>query len=138
MRLELEVGATKAKVVRDERSARVFPAGHQHNTLKSTVWNLLNEPSSSNAAQGIAALVMAMIVLSTIAFIVQTLPQYVMSSNPGFDAVEVLCVTVFTIEFVLRLASTPNCRSFMTSALGRRGERCDSIRYAPRFPKQVP
>lgn len=118
----------------------MFPAGHQHNTLKSTVWNLLNEPSSSNAAQGIAALVMAMIVLSTIAFIVQTLPQYVMSSNPGFDAVEVLCVTVFTIEFVLRLASTPNYRSFMTSALGtpRRTLRSDSVRAPIPLPSRCP
>lgn len=109
---------------------------HHHSTLKSTIWNLLNEPGSSPAvsivsdspydpccshcrtlqAQVIAALVMCMILLSTLAFILQTLPQYVMASNPAFDAIEVLCVVVFTIEFVLRLGSTPNFRAFCTSA----------------------
>jgi hypothetical protein len=83
--------------------------------LRGRLWLLLSEPSSSRAAQGIAAFVMVMIFLSTLTFVIQTLPQFVATENAAFDAIEKLTISVFTVEFVLRLFSTPDCRGFWTS-----------------------
>ena len=56
--------------------------------LRKRIWSLFDDPTSSTAASIIAGIVIAMITLSTTAFIVQTLPQFVFSPNPAWDAIE--------------------------------------------------
>lgn len=57
------------------------------------------------------------IVLSVTAFIIQTLPQFVFSGAPVWSAIEISCITIFTLEFVLRVGSCPSLYAFFTSPL---------------------
>jgi hypothetical protein len=57
-----------------------------------------------------------MIALSVCAFIIQTLPEYVFSSDPAWTALEIFCVVVFTVELALRLWSCPSVKEFMLGA----------------------
>lgn len=56
--------------------------------LRDRVWLLFEDPTSSTAASVVAFVVIGMIVLSTTAFVVQTLPQFVFTPNPAWDAIE--------------------------------------------------
>ena len=86
-------------------------------SLRQRIWHLLDDPTSSHAAKVIAFVVLAMIVLSTAAFVVQTLPQFVWSTAPYWLAIEYSTITVFTLEFGLRLLCCPSLKKFVTTPL---------------------
>ena len=56
--------------------------------LRDRIWLLFEDPTSSTAATVVAIVVIAIIVLSTTAFVVQTLPQFVFTPNPAWDGIE--------------------------------------------------
>lgn len=91
--------------------------GVEQMDLKSAIWTTMEDPSSSRAAQLVAGVVMGMIILSCTAFVVQTLPQHVDSTDNAWAIIEDLCITVFTIEFSLRVATTPSKWKFITQPL---------------------
>jgi hypothetical protein len=85
--------------------------------IREQVWILMDNPSSSRAAQLIAAVIMLVIIMSCVAMIVQTLPEYVMSRSPAWSALEYTCLSVFCLELGLRLWSCPNKLRFLQSPL---------------------
>ena len=66
---------------------------------------LLNEPETSVSASVISVFVLILIVISTLTFCLETLPEYYTAetelSNP-FWVVRCVCIVFFTLEFVLR------------------------------------
>jgi hypothetical protein len=81
-------------------------------TLREEIWRVFEEPTSSRLALIIAFVVVAMIFVSVTAFVVQSLPEYVWSNDPAWLVVEIVCITVFTLEFGLRLACCPSVLQF--------------------------
>jgi hypothetical protein len=63
----------------------------------------MDNPNSSRAAQLIATVVMAVIIRSCVAMVVQTLPEYIQSRSPAWSALEYFCISVFSLELALRL-----------------------------------
>lgn len=86
-------------------------------SLRQQIWAIMDDPSSSRAAQVVAGVVMGVIVLSCTAFVIQTLPEYVFSGDSAWAIIEDICITVFTVEFLLRISTTPSVWKFVKSPL---------------------
>ena len=98
-------------------SAFVSEAGAERLQLRRAIWLALEDPLSSNLARCLSLLIVAAILLSTVAFCVETLPGVHMRHTPTFYGIEAACVLVFTLEFVLRAACTPYPQAFLRSPL---------------------
>jgi uncharacterized membrane protein YgcG len=112
---------------------------------------MFEEPTSSRLALCVAGLVIGAILVSVAAFVLSTLPAYAQqqqqqqqqgqggsSSSAGvsggggsgvWSAVETACVSVFTLEFLLRLACCPDLRAFARAGLNW----VDFVAIAPYF-----
>jgi len=84
--------------------------------LRVRLWRLLEEPSDSILGSAIALVVVASVLLSITAFVVQSLPQYVFSDAPVWPAIELTCIVIFTAEYCTRLACCPDVRAFLVGA----------------------
>mmetsp|Transcript_41404 Transcript_41404/g.65602 ORF Transcript_41404/g.65602 Transcript_41404/m.65602 type:complete len:463 (-) Transcript_41404:156-1544(-) len=67
------------------------------------IWLLLEEPSSSQAAQALSITIIACIIFSIIGFILETVPEIYAASPDAWMALEVICNSIFTLEYLLRL-----------------------------------
>lgn len=89
--------------------ARTPPAGSTPRTRGRTcgerVWDLFEEPASSLWAFALSILLMTAITMSTVCFIISSMPRY--EKWPGWEPLEILFVSIFTVEYVLRFASCP-------------------------------
>jgi hypothetical protein len=85
---------------------------------RTQLWALLNDPTSSNPALAVSAVVMAAIVLSSTTFCMETVDSL---NTPGgqavFAGVEHACIAIFTAEYLARLLTCPKLREFLLSGL---------------------
>jgi hypothetical protein len=86
-------------------------------TVQQIIWQTMDDPSSSRAAQLVAGVVMVVILVSCTAFVLQTLPEYVQSTDNVWNLIEDICITVFTVEFVLRISTCPSRWHFVRQPL---------------------
>jgi hypothetical protein len=93
---------------------------HARVSLRVRLWRLLEEPSDSILGGAIALVVVAAVLLSITAFVVQSLPQYVFSNAPVWPAIELTCIVIFTAEYCTRLACCPDVRAFLIGACVQR------------------
>ena len=87
--------------------------------IRSRTWTLLDDPSSSKAARAVSVATLALILISSLAFCLETMPQLTASADArlAFHTIESMCVGLFTLEYFLRLAACPNTRAFLTSPM---------------------
>eukprot|EP00277_Geminigera_cryophila_P005614 CAMPEP_0179414308 /NCGR_PEP_ID=MMETSP0799-20121207/5592_1 /TAXON_ID=46947 /ORGANISM="Geminigera cryophila, Strain CCMP2564" /LENGTH=495 /DNA_ID=CAMNT_0021186897 /DNA_START=59 /DNA_END=1542 /DNA_ORIENTATION=- len=72
------------------------------------VWNALGDPSSSTVAYLFFVLILTLILISCVAFVVETIPSYCCGRYANiFDAIENVCVVAFTFEYMARLIVVP-------------------------------
>merc|ERR1719474_2343154 len=88
------------------------------------LWNILENPHSSNRAMFVSCLSFTFIVISIIGMILNTVPQIQRMDyrgraldNPSLAILEMVCIVWFTLEYLFRFVSTPNKCTFMKSLL---------------------
>jgi potassium voltage-gated channel Shal-related subfamily D protein 2 len=76
---------------------------------------LLDDPHSSTAAAVLAWVLSAIIVMSVGTFIAESDASLKEASGPSFAIIEVVCIVIFTIEYLTRIVCTPQPKRFMYS-----------------------
>ena len=84
---------------------------------------VLNEPESCRLARMISFWVMALIIISTLAFMLETLPEFHVDGGPElrspalWDNLETFIVLQFSLEYVLRLATCQRALPFVVDPM---------------------
>jgi len=95
------------------------------NKLQRKIWETMEYPNTSRLAKFVSLVSTFVIVLSIFVFCMETLPHFKKSSGTKVSAVaqdvfmymETVCVSWFTLEYLLRLASCPNKFRFIYQPL---------------------
>ncbi|XP_050429743.1 potassium voltage-gated channel protein Shab isoform X2 [Adelges cooleyi] len=105
---------------RDEEEFGEGKCAHYQKIL----WDLLEKPTTSIAARVIAVISILFIIVSTVALTLNTMPALQVKNkdnlpqdNPAFADVEMVCITWFTLEYLLRFSASPNKWKFFKGGL---------------------
>lgn len=109
-----------------EEAEELFRDMRFYGPQRRRLWNLMEKPFSSVAAKAMGVASNLFVLISVVALALNTVEEMQHQAEQGtgggdprpiLEHVEMLCVAFFTLEFLLRLASTPNLRRFARSAL---------------------
>ena len=87
---------------------------------RKRMWDLLEKPNSSLAAKVLAIVSVSFIVISTVTLTLTTLETFkgpAMSPNNTLTHIESICIAWFSMEYVLRLLSSPDKLAFVKEPL---------------------
>lgn len=104
------------------------------------LWLLLEDANSSRLAKIYGLVSMLIVLLATMVFIVESLPQFqdgsesAKRSKQAFETIEEVCIVWFTVEFVLRLYATGKRVTFMMNILNL----IDLVAILPFYIKLLP
>jgi len=108
--------AENAAIKARRRQCTCFP--RCNNGSREWLWSLMDEPNKAPAARVVSIFILVLILISCTAFCVETLPEYHrkdVAEVDVWDVIEYGCTAVFTLEYVLRVATTPNYKKFFLS-----------------------
>ncbi|GAB1302298.1 Potassium voltage-gated channel subfamily V member 2 [Apodemus speciosus] len=109
-----------------EEAEELFRDMRFYGPQRRRLWNLMEKPFSSVAAKAMGVASNLFVLISVVALALNTVEEMQHQAEQGtgggdprpiLEHVEMLCVAFFTLEFLLRLASTPNLQRFARSAL---------------------
>ncbi|RNA00607.1 potassium voltage-gated channel subfamily B member 2-like [Brachionus plicatilis] len=127
IRKEEEMEGEKAT---EEKFSQCFPK------FRKSLWDLMENPQSSTTARIIAFVSIFFIIISSVTLTLNTMPEFqiktnssnatsapnrpnhaLYTENPLFEAIEIVCIGWFSLEYLLRLFSSPNKVNFVKSPL---------------------
>ncbi|XP_077105244.1 potassium voltage-gated channel subfamily V member 2 [Ranitomeya variabilis] len=98
--------------------------GMLYGPLRRHIWNLMEKPFSSVTAKAMAVASSFFVLISIVAMTLNTVedmqyknPIGIANGRPYLEHVETLCIAFFTLEYVLRIISTPDIQCFVRSVL---------------------
>eukprot|EP00276_Gloeochaete_wittrockiana_P003366 CAMPEP_0184649760 /NCGR_PEP_ID=MMETSP0308-20130426/7176_1 /TAXON_ID=38269 /ORGANISM="Gloeochaete witrockiana, Strain SAG 46.84" /LENGTH=449 /DNA_ID=CAMNT_0027082737 /DNA_START=36 /DNA_END=1385 /DNA_ORIENTATION=- len=91
------------------RFLRTPPAG---DTIRERIWLTIEDPHDSGLAFAVGAIFMATTILSIVSFVLQSLPDYVDSVPFAYYLIDLFCLGIFSVQFLLRLISCPSLKMF--------------------------
>uniref|UniRef100_A0A8C6RQB1 Potassium voltage-gated channel subfamily V member 2 n=1 Tax=Nannospalax galili TaxID=1026970 RepID=A0A8C6RQB1_NANGA len=107
-----------------EEAEELFQDMRFYRPQRRRLWNLMEKPFSSVAAKAMGVASNLFVLISVVALALDTVEEMhheaeQVGGDPGpiLEHVEMLSMAFFTLEFLLRLASTPNLLRFARSAL---------------------
>ncbi|XP_069330274.1 potassium voltage-gated channel subfamily V member 2 [Eulemur rufifrons] len=109
-----------------EEAEELFRDMRFYGPQRRRLWNLMEKPFSSVAAKAIGVASSLFVLVSVVALALNTVEEEQHQTEedagdpdlrPILEHVEMLCIGFFTLEYLLRLASTPDLRRFVRSAL---------------------
>ena len=84
------------------------------------LWDLFEKPQSSFCAKMISLLSIGLVLVSTLGMCLNTFPWMQAKDvngepvdNPKLALIEAVCISYFTIEYLLRLAGSPSKKNFI-------------------------
>mmetsp|Transcript_63076 Transcript_63076/g.144536 ORF Transcript_63076/g.144536 Transcript_63076/m.144536 type:complete len:361 (+) Transcript_63076:245-1327(+) len=81
---------------------------YENMTARDRLWQALDDPASSQPAHYFSVVIVSLILLSCIVFVVETIPSLCCGRYDFYwSRIEVMCVGVFTVEYLLRFGSVP-------------------------------
>ncbi|XP_062325528.1 LOW QUALITY PROTEIN: potassium voltage-gated channel subfamily F member 1 [Osmerus eperlanus] len=117
---ELAEIANKVKLILDDLDGD--QSVHRSERCQKFLWKLMEKPESSLPARVIAIASFLFILVSSVVMCIGTIPELQVEDgegnlveHPTLDAIETACIGWFTVEYLLRLASSPNKIRFMLS-----------------------
>ncbi|KAG7460575.1 hypothetical protein MATL_G00200150 [Megalops atlanticus] len=117
---ELSEIADKVKLILDDLEGD--PGASRWQRCQVLLWKLMEKPESSLSARVIAIVSFLFILISSVVMCVGTIPELQVEDaegnpveHPTLEAIETACIGWFTIEYMLRLISSPNKVHFMLS-----------------------
>ncbi|XP_023339856.1 potassium voltage-gated channel protein Shab [Eurytemora carolleeae] len=116
---EMEVISTKLKKDEEEDFGTGKFAKYQ-----KMIWDLIEHPDTSVAAQVISVLSMVFVGISIIGMTINTLPSLQYKDvhgkpidNPTLAIIETICISWFTLEYFIRLAGAPGKWNFLKDGM---------------------
>ena len=98
----------------------VSNAKHLVRGYRERIWEFMDDPISSTGAMVMTIFIMALILLSTVTFVIETLPQFYKPNQP-LDSYwylsEAICISVFTIEVIIRVAVCPSISNYFRDTM---------------------
>ena len=79
--------------------------------MKNRIFLTLNNPEYNETSKRVSLIILTLIVVSTTSFILDTRPEY--EGHLALWVIEVFCIIVFTIEYVVKLATAPQRLEFV-------------------------
>jgi len=110
------------------KGAEAVKSGASSRSVKSTkslrakIWDFLDEPTSSKASMIFTVVLMVLILLSTVTFVIETLPQFYRPNQPVksfWFLTEAICISVFTVEVVARVLVCPNLYEYCSDGMNQ-------------------
>lgn len=84
-------------------------------TLREQIYALFEDPFSSTAALYISQFINMVILVSTIAFLLETVPYFATETYEStWITIETVCVMCFSADFIIRCATCPSQKLFWT------------------------
>ncbi|CAG5920370.1 unnamed protein product [Menidia menidia] len=107
---------------------------------RRAIWNLMEKPFSSMKAKLMALASSLFVLVSLVAMTLNTVEEMQYRTHAGqlsgktyWEYVESMCIAFFTMEYLLRLISTPDLRSFSRSVLNT----VDLIAILPQYVQGI-
>ncbi|XP_018599084.2 potassium voltage-gated channel subfamily F member 1-like [Scleropages formosus] len=117
---ELAEIAAKVKLILDDLNSD--PSLSRWQKSKIFLWKLMEKPESSLQARVIAILSFLFILISSVVMCMGTIPELQVEDaegnpveHPTLEVIETACICWFTVEYLLRLISSPNKLHFVLS-----------------------
>uniref|UniRef100_A0A672Z0T5 Potassium voltage-gated channel subfamily V member 2 n=1 Tax=Sphaeramia orbicularis TaxID=375764 RepID=A0A672Z0T5_9TELE len=131
---QLKIQTQLMKEVDMEENDALF-LGMVFGPTRRRMWNLMEKPFSSITAKLMAVASSMFVLISLVAMTLNTVDemQYKPSGRFYGESVETLCIAFFTLEYVLRLVSTPELTRFGRSVLNT----VDLVAILPHYLQMV-
>uniref|UniRef100_A0A1A8F0Q5 Potassium voltage-gated channel, subfamily F, member 1a n=1 Tax=Nothobranchius korthausae TaxID=1143690 RepID=A0A1A8F0Q5_9TELE len=117
---ELAEIAERVRTILVDREGDPSAGGWQR--FQMSLWRLMEKPESSLSAHVIAIVSFIFILISSVVMCVGTIPDLQvedsegnLTEHPTLEVIETVCIGWFTIEYLLRLISSPNKIKFVLS-----------------------